>query len=80
MATLGHASPVVAPRYQHATEERGRALADHVDGIIAGAEKPPRVAETAITDRGGRRRTQTDDGMEMGLPARAPSKRVKKGL
>jgi len=71
MATLGHASPVAALRYQHATEERGRALADYMDGIIAGAGKPPKVAEAAITDLGGHSRTQTVDGMETGLPAAA---------
>jgi hypothetical protein len=77
MATLGHASPVAALRYQHATEERGRALADYMDRIIAGAGKPPKVAEAAITDLGGRSRTQTVDGMETGCPLR-PS--TKKGL
>lgn len=40
MAILGHASPVAALRYQHATEERGRALADYMDSIIAGRNAP----------------------------------------
>lgn len=35
MATIGHASPVAALRYQHATEERGRELADYMDGVIS---------------------------------------------
>jgi integrase len=38
MATIGHASPVAALRYQHATEERGRELADYMDGVIASAD------------------------------------------
>ena len=54
MATLGHASPVAAVRYLHATEERGRALADHMGNISAGSEKPRKASEAAITDLGGR--------------------------
>ena len=45
MATLGHANLVAALRYQHATEERNRALADSLDGIIAGSGEPPRASE-----------------------------------
>lgn len=43
MATIGHASPVAALRYQHATEERGRELADYMDNIITSAstDEPP---------------------------------------
>jgi integrase len=43
MAAIGHASPVAALRYQHATEERGRELADYMDNIItnARADEPP---------------------------------------
>jgi integrase len=37
MATIGHASPVAALRYQHATEERGKELADYMDGVISSA-------------------------------------------
>jgi integrase len=62
MATLGHASPVAALRYQHATEERGRALADYMDGIIAGAEKPPRVSEATIEDQDHRAEKATESG------------------
>jgi hypothetical protein len=44
MAILGHASPVAALRYQHATEERGRAAADYMDSVIKAAEIPPKAA------------------------------------
>jgi len=42
MATIGHSSPAAALRYQHATEERGRDLADFMDDQIATAKKAPR--------------------------------------
>lgn len=35
MARLGHASPRAALIYQHATEERDRTIADHLDTLIA---------------------------------------------
>jgi integrase len=43
MARLGHASPAAALRYQHATAERDRALAERMDALIAGgaAHDPP---------------------------------------
>lgn len=44
MATIGHSSPVAALRYQHATAERGQAIASYLDDVIATAAKPRKVA------------------------------------
>jgi integrase len=44
MTVLGHASPVAALRYQHATAERGRELADYMDTVIVAAGEPPQAA------------------------------------
>lgn len=38
MATIGHSSPAAALRHQHATEERGREVADYLDAAIATAK------------------------------------------
>jgi integrase len=43
MTTIGHASPAAALRYQHATAERGRELADYMDSVIASAGEPPQA-------------------------------------
>ncbi len=43
MATMGHASPTAALRYQHATEKRNRELADFMDDVITAAGKAPRA-------------------------------------
>lgn len=40
MATIGHSSPVAALRYQHATAERGQAIASYLDDVIAAAKSP----------------------------------------
>ena len=37
MRRLGHATPQAAVRYQHATDERDRVLADRIDVIIRAA-------------------------------------------
>ena len=37
MATIGHSSHVAALRYQHATVERSRAIAEYLDGVIDAA-------------------------------------------
>ncbi|HUZ41017.1 MAG TPA: site-specific integrase [Acidimicrobiales bacterium] len=42
MARIGHSSPRAALIYQHATEERDRAVADHLDTVIASTERSPR--------------------------------------
>jgi hypothetical protein len=40
MAAIGHASPVTALRYQHATQERSREIASYLDGVIEAANRP----------------------------------------
>jgi hypothetical protein len=44
MTTIGHASPAAALRYQHATAERGRELADYMDSVITSARDSPKAA------------------------------------
>lgn len=41
MARLGHASPTTAMRYQHATAERDRMLADRLGVLMSTPEEPP---------------------------------------
>lgn len=48
MATIGHSSPVAALRYQHATEERGHAIARYLDDVIAQAEASPKAATVRL--------------------------------
>jgi integrase len=43
MSRIGHASPVAALRYQHATEERDRAIADFLDEQISAVQRPTKV-------------------------------------
>ncbi len=38
MATIGHASPVAALRYQHATAERSKVVASYLDDVIKSAQ------------------------------------------
>jgi hypothetical protein len=40
MATIGHSSHVAALRYQHATAERSREIADYLDDVISAAQPP----------------------------------------
>ena len=40
MARIGHASPRAALIYQHATEERDRAVADDLEAQIASVKRP----------------------------------------
>jgi integrase len=40
MTRLGHASPVAALRYQHATAERDQALAARIDALIVPRDVP----------------------------------------
>jgi hypothetical protein len=44
MATIGHSSHVAAARYQHATAERSRAIAEYLDGVIDAAQAPAAAA------------------------------------
>jgi integrase len=43
MATIGHASPRAALIYQHATEERGRAVAAFLDATVEAVERPDKA-------------------------------------
>ncbi|HEY3842294.1 MAG TPA: tyrosine-type recombinase/integrase [Acidimicrobiales bacterium] len=38
MAAIGHSSHVAALRYQHATPERSKAIADYLDDVISAAQ------------------------------------------
>ena len=40
---MGHASPRAALIYQHATEERERAIADALDDLVGGTATAPRA-------------------------------------
>jgi integrase len=44
MARMGHASPRAALIYQHATEQRDRAIADALDELVSGTASAPRAA------------------------------------
>lgn len=48
MATIGHSSPVAALRYQHATAERGNAIADILDDVIATVGRSPESAPVRL--------------------------------
>jgi integrase len=48
MARIGHSSPAAALRYQHATEERDRAVADYLDEQIAAVKRPPKAKVTKL--------------------------------
>ena len=45
MAAIGHSSPVAALRYQHATAERGKAIATYLDEVIDSAGSAQKSAE-----------------------------------
>ena len=47
MATIGHSSHVAALRYQHATAERSKEIAECLDGIISAARVPRSPSESA---------------------------------
>ncbi len=58
MARIGHSSPRAALIYQHATEERDRAIGDYLDTQIASVDRPERAAiarlgGTGTTGRAG---------------------------
>lgn len=54
MARIGHSSPRAALIYQHATEERDRAIAGHLDALIAAAAAAPRASVTTLPRIGSR--------------------------
>ena len=45
MAFAGHSSPVAALRYQHATAERGKAIASYLDDVVTAAKSPPKAVK-----------------------------------
>jgi len=47
MATIGHSSHVAALRYQHATAERSKEIADYLDSVISAAKGSKSVSESA---------------------------------
>jgi integrase len=53
MGRLGHATPNVALRYQHATAERDRAIAEKLDALMRAAQtaEPEQVADVLSIDR-----------------------------
>ena len=65
MATIGHSSHVAALRYQHATAERSKAIAEYLDEVIRSAQSaqesargPPSVRKEPRHLRGIRAETQ----------------------
>jgi hypothetical protein len=52
MATIGHSSHVAALRYQHATAERRKEIADYLAGVIAAANAPNRPSPSASVPEG----------------------------
>jgi hypothetical protein len=45
MARLGHASPRAAVRYQHATSDRDRVIADLLDALVSRGDRDSEHAE-----------------------------------
>ena len=52
MATIGHSSHVAALRYQHATAERSKEIADYLDGVITAATASNRPSPSASVPEG----------------------------
>ena len=48
MSRLGHATPGVALRYQHATLERDKAIADRLDALLREGDTPPEDTSTEV--------------------------------
>jgi integrase len=48
MAYGGHSSSVAALRYQHATTERGKAIASYLDGVVAAVKSAPESAAVSL--------------------------------
>ena len=69
MARIGHASPRAALIYQHATEERDRAVADVLEAQIGAVQRPEGSRIRALdTTKTGRKRNGVWDsrGIEAG--------------
>ena len=52
MATIGHSSHVAALRYQHATAERSKEIANYLDGVITAATAANRPLPSASVPEG----------------------------
>jgi len=48
MDRLGHSTPEIALRYQHATRERDRAIADKLGALLRGAEAQPEPVSNVV--------------------------------
>ena len=48
MARLGHTTPNMAMRYQHATRERDKAISDKLGALFAAAEAQPAQARAVF--------------------------------
>ena len=55
MARLGHSTPDMAMRYQHATADRDKALADRLGALFTAVEQP-----TPLPRHSGQSATRTD--------------------
>ena len=64
MATIGHSSHVAALRYQHATAERSREIADYLDGVISAAKPRDRLSDS----------TAVPPGCGMGVASNTPAR------
>jgi Phage integrase family len=53
MARIGHSTPRAALIYQHATEERDRAVADYLDEKIAGVDRTAKAPVAEIEKSAG---------------------------
>ena len=52
MSRLGHTTPTVAMRYQHATTERDQSIADKLGALMRAAEKPVQEPTAKVTPIG----------------------------
>jgi len=48
MARLGHTTPAVAMRYQHATAERDQAIADRLGALMRAVDQEPEPDVAAV--------------------------------
>lgn len=70
MARLGHTSWRAALRYQHATAERDRKVANFLDEQIANVEREPKATVVGLPD--------ATRGAGVGLDAATPKRRRSK--
>jgi integrase len=63
MRRAGHASPAAALRYQHATEDRDKAIADAFDEMFRGDVLPIPKSNRSRPDRAQKAEGQPGDGL-----------------